>query len=140
MFGAWRNRLGAIATAGGAGAVLVTAALLKPSAAGHGTHTQLGLPDCLWAQTFGKPCGTCGMTTAFSHAANAEFGAAFATQPFGAGLAIVTAAVFWGGVHGAATGAPLERVFGPLLRGRWLLVLLVAFLGAWGYTFVRWEG
>ncbi|MGE3821953.1 MAG: DUF2752 domain-containing protein, partial [Isosphaeraceae bacterium] len=41
------------------------ASWLEPDPSGFGTHRQLGLPPCHFAWVTGKPCPTCGMTTAF---------------------------------------------------------------------------
>lgn len=120
--------------------LLLVAAGLTPSAAGHGTHTQLGLPQCGWAVRFNKPCLTCGMTTAFSHAVRGELRSAFVAQPFGAILAVGVAAGFWGGVYQAGSGSRLGWVCARLWRPRiiWLLVGLA--VGAWVYRFATWPG
>ena len=47
--------------------LLTVAAILEPSPLGHGTHRQLGLPPCTFWALFGRPCPTCGMTTAWAH-------------------------------------------------------------------------
>jgi hypothetical protein len=47
-------------------AVYVVAARLEPDPRGYGTHTQLGLPPCHFAWVTGRPCPSCGMTTAFA--------------------------------------------------------------------------
>ena len=57
----WRRR--AVGLLG----LLAIAAMLKPSPLGHGTHQQLGLPPCTFWVLFGRPCPTCGMTTAWAH-------------------------------------------------------------------------
>ncbi|MBA62397.1 MAG: hypothetical protein CMJ76_08530 [Planctomycetaceae bacterium] len=48
-------------------AVLVTAAVLEPSAEGMGTHEQLGLSPCFFPEKLGYPCPACGMTTSWAH-------------------------------------------------------------------------
>src|ERR1051325_190260 len=63
--------------------VLLVAAKLDPSPAGHGTHTQFGLPACGWAVVLGHPCPTCGMTTAFAWAVRGRLVASFLAQPMG---------------------------------------------------------
>ena len=50
----------------GLAGVLGTARLLEPDPRGFGTHTQLGLAPCAFARITGRPCPTCGMTTAFA--------------------------------------------------------------------------
>lgn len=75
--------------------LLSVAAWLEPAAAGLGTHTQLGLAGCAWRADHGAPCPSCGMTTAFSLAADGRLAAAFLTQPAAALLALLTAAAAW---------------------------------------------
>jgi hypothetical protein len=45
----------------------VVGLLLRPNPAGHGTHTQLGLPSCPSVLIFGRPCPGCGMTTSWTN-------------------------------------------------------------------------
>ncbi|MEZ6317893.1 MAG: DUF2752 domain-containing protein [Phycisphaerales bacterium] len=121
-------------------AVLGLAAWLKPDAAGHGTHTQLGLANCQWVAMFDEPCPTCGMTTSFAYAANADFLHGLKTQPFGFLLALGTATVFWGAVHGAVTNAALGREATRLINGKTLLVAFAMLLAAWVYKLITWTG
>lgn len=114
--------------------VLLVAASLEPAAAGYGTHEDLGLPACGFKSLTSLPCVTCGMTTAFSHAANGDLIAAFGVQPTGTLLALATAmgAVVSGSalVFGFSL-APLGRM---LMGSRVLLALGVLLLVGWGYT------
>jgi hypothetical protein len=71
--------------------VLLTAAMLDADPSGMGTHQRLGLAPCGLLSVSGIPCATCGMTTAFTHAAHGRFISALAAQPAGTVLAIVTA-------------------------------------------------
>lgn len=66
-----------------AGGLLMAAARLHPSITGIGTHTQLGLPPCIFLRLTGLPCPSCGLTTSFSHAVRLQFRDAFLVQPFG---------------------------------------------------------
>ena len=63
--------------------MLITAATLTPSGAGHGTHTQLGLPPCGFLVYTGYPCPGCGLTTSFSHMIRLEVFGAIHANPFG---------------------------------------------------------
>ncbi len=56
---------------------------LTPDPAGHGTHTALGLPPCGMLVVTGRPCPTCGVTTAFALAVRGRFQEALITQPMG---------------------------------------------------------
>jgi len=113
--------------------VLIVAATLSADPAGAGTHTQLGLAPCGWVAKYGRPCVTCGMTTAFAHAAHASFLASFLTQPAGFLLSIASASTFWGGAFVALTGSRLGHMFARLLTPRGVLVPLALILVAWVY-------
>lgn len=120
--------------------VLTLALGLRPSTDGHGTHTRLGLPPCGWVVVFHKPCPTCGMTTAFSHAAKGDFLTALRTQPMGLVLVVGTATAFWTGAHAAASGARVWPAL-ALFNRRWVyMTLITAFLGAWIYKIITWTG
>lgn len=121
-------------------APLVTAAFLTPSAAGHGTHTQLGMPQCGWAQFFGKPCMTCGMTTAFAHAVRLDFLAAARDQPLGLVFAIGCGIGFWVMLHSAVTGSDLAGLLGRWLARPRVLWAVAALAGlAWAYKWLTWS-
>lgn len=127
------TRIGAAFLAAAALAVLITAGLIHPDASGMGTHRQLGLPPCGWLASTGYPCPTCGMTTSFSAAANAQPVASFIAQPFGAFFALATATFFWGALHVALFGSNLGRAFERLLAPRYLWPTAAFFLLAWAY-------
>lgn len=119
--------------------VLAVAAWLDPSERGHGTHTQMGLPPCSWAVWFDKPCLTCGMTTSFSHAGEAQWITAFLTQPAGAVMGLMTAAAFWFAAHSAVTGSRIGSMTAWLLRPRTIAVLVGGLLAAWVYKILSWN-
>lgn len=121
-------------------AVLGLAAWLTPDAAGHGTHTQLGLPDCAWAQAFDKPCATCGMTTSFAYASHGNLLESARAQPFGFLLAVATAAGVWGAGHVAATGSMLGPAAARMLNAKVLWWSVALLLAAWAYKFFTWTG
>jgi len=113
--------------------VLGLAAYLTPNPAGMGTHEQLGLLRCGWMIAMGKPCPTCGMTTAFAHAAHASPVRSFLAQPFGAVLAVLAAAGFWAGLHVTWTGSRVGELCGTLLRPRVMWLVVAAAALAWAY-------
>jgi hypothetical protein len=121
-------------------ALLLVASRLAPDAAGHGTHTQLGLPPCTWAEALGKPCMTCGMTTAFAYAAHGDLLDSARTQPFGFVLATLTAAMAWGALHVAATGSMLAAAASRMLTPRLLWAMGGLLLAAWAYKVLTWHG
>ncbi len=120
--------------------VLVTASALAADEAGHGTHEQLGLPPCIWAVTFDAPCVTCGMTTAFTHAAHGELWTSLLTQPLGMILSVGAAAVFWIGLFVAITGSRLGEHAVRLVNARILIILAVLAGAAWAYKLAVWNG
>jgi hypothetical protein len=120
--------------------VLVTAAGLTPSDKGHGTHIQLGLPACQWVIRFAKPCPMCGMTTAFSHAADLRFGESIKVQPFGTLLSVLTGMIFWITLHVAATGSGLGKLALAMLKPGAVWGLLGALIVAWLYKVATWNG
>jgi hypothetical protein len=117
-------------------AVLGLAAYLTPDPSGVGTHRQLGFPTCGLVLTTGLPCPTCGMTTAFAHAVRGHLPTAFATQPFGAALALATMAA--AGLAAAAlwTGRT-RRVNWYRVSPGWTAFGVLLFMGlAWVYKIV----
>ena len=124
----------------GAIVVLGLAAWMSPDGAGHGTHEQIGLPACAWAQYFDAPCMTCGMTTAFAHAADGDLLGSLITQPMGMLLAVGTAVGFWFGLYVALTGSRAGVMAGHLLRPRSLWIMASLAGAAWIYKFVTWNG
>lgn len=136
-----RERLAAAFVALALLAVLITARIIEPSPAGHGTHTQItGLQPCLWAAYFDKPCPTCGMTTAFAHATRGRLITAFVTQPFGAFLAVVAVVTMWISAHVALTGSTLGRAASSMVGARVLWLSLAGFLLGWVWKLATWKG
>jgi len=116
-----------------ASSVLGVAMELQADPAGLATHEQLGLPLCGVLVATGLPCPTCGMTTAFTHAAHGNLIASFLTQPAGMLLALLTAAAAMTALWSLVVGMPL----GPLTRWAWRprtfwVAVLVAGT-SWGY-------
>lgn len=109
----------------GVGAVilLATAGGLEPDPRGFGTHEQLGLAPCGFARVTGWRCPTCGMTTAWSHAARGNVRSALAASGGGTvlfGLTII-----------AAPWAIASAIAGRWLGGRPTVPVLLAISGAW---------
>lgn len=127
-------------------AVLSVAAWLTPSPTGFGTHEQLalrpsvGLQTCTWVALTGKPCPTCGMTTAFAHSANADFLAAFKAQPMGTLLALAASTGFWFALHVAVTGSNAGIILSGMLgkKALWFSLALLAL--SWVYKIATWPG
>jgi len=130
-----RRLIGAIVFAGVSG-LFALAAWLSPDAAGHGTHEQLGLPPCSMKMFTGKPCPTCGYTTAFSHVAHGQFGRALTVQP---AATLLAGAVVFAGAVGAfvmITGRDVAARFGPLLRTRSLVIVGLIVAAGWLYKWL----
>ena len=87
--------------------LLATAATLRPSQRGFGTHQQLGLPPCTIQVLYDVRCPACGMTTSWAHVTHGQPIAAMRANVGGtllAGLALIA--------------SPWLLVSG--VRGRWI--------------------
>ena len=88
-------------------ALLFTAAILRPSTRGFGTHQQLGLPPCSIRMFFDVRCPACGMTTSWAHTVRGQLPSALKANIGGTLLAMLAVlAGPWGVISG--------------MRGRWL--------------------
>lgn len=134
----WRMRLGGPARLGaaalGVGLVvpLVVACLLEPDPHGRGTHQQLGLPPCSIVVLFGRPCPTCGMTTAWANVVRGRWTAAFRAHVGGTLLCLLdVVAVPWllvSAMRGRWLGGAVPGVAGPWIAVVVALVTLVEWL------------
>lgn len=113
--------------------VLLTAAWLQPSSDGTGTHQQLGLPPCGVLTLTGMPCVSCGMTTAFSHAASGDPVAALLTQPAGALLAVLAAMCVLLTGYSLIHGVSLEPLVTRLMTLRTVFAFGAVLILAWVY-------
>ena len=117
-------------------ALLMVAWVLEPSEDGLGTHRQLGLPVCGFIASLDMPCPTCGMTTAFSHAADGSLVSSFIAQPLGMLLALGCAILVLVGGYTAVTGSMLAPFLADRVGPRigWVLVGLL--IAAWIWKIV----
>lgn len=127
----WIGRATALVISLGCLAVLVTAATLKPSPDGLGTHRELGLDRCAFEARTGIPCPSCGMTTSFSWFVRGNVAASLYVQPMGTVLAVLTAAIFWAGLYIAISGRAAHRLL-RFVPGRYYVVPLLTWaMVAW---------
>jgi hypothetical protein len=136
----WFVRVPALILFVGSTGLLIVAATLSPTADGYGTHTQLGMDRCGFAAQTGLPCATCGMTTAFAHAADGNVLASFTTQPAGAVFAIGTAMVSLISGYTLVMGISLVPIGRFCWRPKVIIGLIVLVLVAWGYKMLVWQG
>lgn len=71
------------------------------------------------------------MTTAFAHAANADFASAAMAQPAGLLLSLLAALTVLGGLFATCTGAPMQRFVGVLLQPHIVWIGLGILLLGW---------
>ena len=121
-------------------AVLAIAASLTPADSGLGTHTALKLSQCGWIILWDLPCPSCGMTTAFAHAADGNLWNSVKTQPLGAILALATAMTLILCTYVALTGSKILVAVANLWTGKvaWTLGGLAA--AAWFYKIAAYRG
>lgn len=135
----WIDRAFALVALAAVLALVVMLARVTPDPRGYATHEALGLTACGWPQIYGKPCPTCGVTTAACWLVHGSPFRALSTQPFGA-LAMATLLwiagfALWSLARGRSFLLPFLLL--PLMRGfgGTILVFLLAWL--WKYeTFV----
>ena len=127
----WSTRLTWLALFAVPAAVLVTAAFLTPSASGHGTHTQLGLPPCGFLVLTGFPCPGCGLTTAFAHMIRGHFIGAAHANPFGVPLFLVTAATIPISFAGAVRAFPVIETLERFHVDKVAILLAVTAIFVW---------
>jgi hypothetical protein len=117
-------------------AVVVTAALLTPNPAGHGTHTQLGLPPCGFIVLTGYPCPGCGLTTCFSAMAHFDPIAAAAANPFGVMLFLVTLVSIPISAISLVRGYAVIPMLDRLRADKWALLLAICSVSVWAVRMV----
>lgn len=120
--------------------LLLLAAYLRPAGEGLGTHEQLGLPPCGWIMAADMPCPSCGMTTAFSHAADGNLLGSFRAQPMGALLALGTAVIVIAAGWTALSGSRLGPFLFGLMNARIGWAILVFALLAWVWKIIDHKG
>jgi hypothetical protein len=103
------------------------AIFLKPSAEGHGTHTQLGLPPCPSVAFLGRPCPGCGLTTSFTALLHGQIGFAFHAHPFGPFLYLGLTASALACLYGLVKGYRLD--LSSATFNRFGMSFMVVFLG-----------
>lgn len=106
---------------------------LQPAGAGLGTHEQMGFAPCGFYKQTGLPCPTCGMTTSFALLVRGRVWEAFAVQPAGAVLALLTVAGALILPITAWCGRSLHLLLGRLYPPLWLTLLGLLIGLAWTY-------
>ncbi len=112
--------------------VFLISLTLTADPAGHGTHTQLGLPPCGFLVVTGLPCPGCGLTTCFTHMIHGDVVGAARANPFGVMLWLVSAATMVLGAVGLLRGLPVIDTLDRLHADKWAILLSVSSLTVWG--------
>lgn len=108
--------------------VLGMSVRLAPDPHAYGTTPKIFEP-CAYRLQTGRPCLSCGMTTAFSNMARLRPADAWTANPAGIPLFLLTLVTPFWLLHAAWTGKdPLRFTRGRL--GRWILPLLATFIVA----------
>jgi len=120
--------------------ILLAALWVTPSQRGVGTHHQLGLPTCGWIVAADIPCPTCGMTTSFAHAVRGHFLQSLFAQPMGLVLAIGTLLTGVIAIFTAVTGRSLALIWMPFCARKYIILLGIFALLAWGFKILAYRG
>jgi hypothetical protein len=103
---------------------------LGASPAGHGTHTQLGLPACSYLATKHYPCPGCGVTTAAVAMSHGRIFDALNASVFGAFAFLAIMTLGAAGLLQAVTGRDVLKKFKP--RPWVVLLIVILFFASWG--------
>lgn len=110
-----------------AAGVLIAAWLLRPDAAGFGTHEQLLVIPCAFRWITGLPCPMCGMTTSFTLMARCEPLAALGANVLGPPLYLATWLLLANGLAALARRRPpLPQWLRRAQGARWVLIVIGA--------------
>lgn len=96
----------------------------------------LGLGPCPVLAETGRPCLTCGMTTAFAYGARLQWGGSIGAQPFGWLLFVLTMTAGAGSLYALARRRSLTRAIGrlhPATLPVATVVLYCLMIGSWLY-------
>lgn len=129
-------RVLAFILAAGCLTVLLTAARLKPSHLGYGSHTDLGLQRCEFMARTGLPCPSCGMTTSFTWFVRGNLLASLYVQPMGTVVAVLAAVTVWIGFYVALTGRPVYRLLRVVPARYYYLPLFVLAILGWAWKII----
>ncbi|MCC6670424.1 MAG: DUF2752 domain-containing protein [Planctomycetes bacterium] len=133
----WVDRMLALAAVGAAVWACVLLAGIRPDPRGYGTHEALGMLACGWPAAYGIPCPTCGVTTAACHVVHLAPLRAFATQPFGASLALAGLGLAGFALYCLVRGRSFLEVLVRLPLARLLLGAIALLFLSWGYVYLR---
>ena len=113
--------------------------ILKLDPSGLGTHTQLGLPPCEFLLSTGKPCITCGATTAFVLCAHGRIFEGFKTHPFGAFVFFACIFIAFSCIKALVTGNSLLLKVAILPWGSIIIFIIAFALLSWIYKLLTWN-
>jgi hypothetical protein len=104
---------------------------LEPDPRGFGTHTQLGMPPCMFATLTGRLCPTCGMTTSFAWFTRGRIDRSWQANPAGCVFALLTVPLIVWLVGTAVENHPIgfATLNGPLFG--LLVAAVVLSLASW---------
>ncbi len=111
---------------------------LEPDPAGLGTHRQLGLEACPTLARTGRPCPTCGMTTAVAQLANGSLDQAWKLQPAAVFIAVsAVGAAIWASLS-AWRGQVIGFTSGDAALAWWAGGSFVIAMATWAIRWQQW--
>jgi hypothetical protein len=132
-----RSRQVLVLLALGVMVVLGIAMRLRPDPRGFGTHGQLGLGPCAFLELSGRPCPSCGMTTAFSWAVRGRMIEGWRANPAGVVIASTCMVMVPWMVFASISGRtwPFRSAEGPLVSV--VLAAVALALITWAFRLPR---
>ncbi|MBI1322374.1 DUF2752 domain-containing protein [bacterium] len=111
---------------------------LEPNPSGLGTHRQLGLAACPTLARTGRPCPTCGMTTAVAHLSEGSLAKAWSVQPAAVFIALTAAgAAIWAAAS-ACRGRIMGFASGDTALAWWAGGSFVIAMTSWAIRWQQW--
>lgn len=132
----FKIRLRAVIVLLGVSALIGAAMYLDPNRLEqHNDHYALLKPCSMLVKT-GYPCPTCYMTRAFAYMYHGRPDKAFAAQPFGAALSLMTAYLAYGAIYVLVRGKGWNPFWARWSRKWFIAIFIGAFLAGWTFKLV----
>ncbi|NLE30513.1 MAG: DUF2752 domain-containing protein [Phycisphaerae bacterium] len=128
-----KMRLRALIVLIGVSALIGTSIYLDPERLESFDPHYALLKPCSMLVKYGYPCPTCYMTRSFAYMYHGRPDKAFAAQPFGAAMALMTAYLGYGAIYVLIRGKGWNPFWARWSRKWFIVIFIAAFLAGWGF-------